>query len=152
MTAPASGAFSRIVWPLALAETIVWAGMFYSFPALLLVWERDLGWSKTELSGAFTLALALSALLAPVAGRLIDRSLGHLVLTGSAALGAASLALLASTYFAFVCWLDRGYMWDAFMLLGVILASISLMCVVLATASLMYLCRPPVRCYFKRSE
>jgi hypothetical protein len=39
--------FRQIVWPLAIAETIVWAAMFYSFPALILVWERDLGWSKT---------------------------------------------------------------------------------------------------------
>ena len=95
MTTAAESPFRRVVWPLALAETIVWAAMFYSFPALLLEWERDLGWSKTELSGAFTLALALSALLAPVMGRFIDRSHGLLVLTGSAFLGAASLAYLS---------------------------------------------------------
>lgn len=96
MPPPAGVSFRSVVWPLAAAETIVWAAMFYSFPALLLDWERELGWSKTELSGAFTVALALSALLAPVAGRLIDRNLGHLVLTGSAVLGAAALALLAN--------------------------------------------------------
>ena len=62
--------FRRIVWPLAIAETIVWAAMFYSFPALILTWERDLGWSKTELSGAFTLSLVVSALMAPLVGRL----------------------------------------------------------------------------------
>ena len=55
--------FRRIVWPLAVAETIVWAAMYYSFPALLPAWESDLGWSKTELSGAFTLALVVSAVL-----------------------------------------------------------------------------------------
>ena len=87
--------FRRTVWPLAIAEVFVWASMFYSFPALLLEWERDLGWSKTELSGAFTLALAVSALLAPVAGRLIDHGLGRYVLTGSALLGASVLALLS---------------------------------------------------------
>lgn len=96
MTVPASNLFRRIVWPLAVAETIVWAAMFYSFPALLLEWERDLGWSKAELSGAFTLALTGSALLAPVAGRLIDRGFGLQVYTGSAVLGAISLALLSS--------------------------------------------------------
>ena len=87
--------FRKIVWPLAAAETLVWAAMFYSFPALLLEWERDLGWSKTELSGAFTIALAGSALLAPVAGRLIDRGLGLYTFTGSAVLGALSLAALS---------------------------------------------------------
>ena len=87
--------FRRIVWPLAVAETLVWAALYYSFPALLLEWERDLGWSKTELAGALTLALMTSALLGPVTGRLIDRGGGRLVFSGSAALGAVLLAGLA---------------------------------------------------------
>lgn len=111
MTIAASDSFRRVVWPLALAETIVWAAMFYSFPALLLEWERDLGWSKTELSAAFTLALALSALMAPVMGRFIDHSLGHLVLTGSALLGALSLVLLSyanSLWQFYLAWFSIG--------------------------------------------
>ncbi len=96
MTTSQSDPFRRIVWPLAIAETVVWAALFYSFPALLLVWERDLGWSKTELSGAFTLALTVSALFAPVAGRLIDHGWGRYTFTSSALLGAASLAALST--------------------------------------------------------
>jgi len=69
--------------------------MFYSFPAMLLEWERDLDWSKTELSGAFTLALVVSAVLAPVVGRLIDHGLARYVFTGCALLGAAMLVLLS---------------------------------------------------------
>ena len=74
--------FRRIVWPLAVAETLVWAALYYLFPALLLEWERDLGWSKTELAGALTLALVISALLGPVTGRLIDRGFGRVVFSG----------------------------------------------------------------------
>ena len=84
--------FWRIVLPLALAETIVWAASFYAFPALLLIWEQDLGWSKPELSGAFTLALLTSAAFSPVVGRQIDRGRGALVFTGSALLVACLLA------------------------------------------------------------
>jgi len=69
--------------------------MFYMFPALLLVWEHDLGWSKTELSGAFTLALVMSAALAPGVGRIIDRGFGSHIFTGSAILGSLLLALLS---------------------------------------------------------
>ena len=87
--------FRRIVWPLAVAETLVWAALYYLFPALLLEWERDLGWSKTELAGALTLALITSALLGPVTGRLIDRGFGRVVFSGSAALGSVFLAGLA---------------------------------------------------------
>ena len=87
--------FRRIVWPLAVAETLVWAAFYYSFPALLLEWERDLGWSKTELAGALTLALVTSALLGPVTGRFIDRGFGRVVFSGSAVLGSVFLAGLA---------------------------------------------------------
>ncbi len=87
--------FRRIVWPLAVAETIVWAGMLYVFPALLPTWERDLGWSIIELSGAFTLSLIVSAVMAPAAGRLIDRGYGRATLTGGALLGAGMLVLLS---------------------------------------------------------
>ena len=87
--------FRRIVWPLAMAQTLVWAAMYYSFPALLLAWEQDLGWSKAELSGAFTVALIVSAFLAPVVGRTIDRGYGVPIFTGSALLGAVCLAALS---------------------------------------------------------
>ena len=70
--------------------------MYYAFPALLPAWERDLGWSKTELSFAFTLSIAVSALLIPVAGRLIDRGLAPAIFTGGAILGAVLLALLST--------------------------------------------------------
>ncbi len=87
--------FRRIVWPLAIAQIFMWAAMYYLFPALLLVWERDLGWSKTELSGAFTLALVVSAVFAPGVGRIIDRGFGSRIFTGSAILGSLLLVLLS---------------------------------------------------------
>jgi MFS family permease len=99
-TAPLSDVGQKPFWPitlpLAIAETIVWAAYYYSFPALLLVWERDLGWSKTELSGAFTLALIVSAVLAPLVGRLIDRGQATLTFAGSALAAAVLLVALAS--------------------------------------------------------
>ena len=78
---------------LAVAETLVWAGLYYAFPALIAHWESDLGWAKTEIAGAFTVALVLSALTAPVAGRLIDRGFGRAVLL----IGAVSGGLLIGT-------------------------------------------------------
>ncbi len=50
---------SRGHWALAIGETLVWAGLFYIFAALLLSWERGLGWPKTDLTIAFTLTLIL---------------------------------------------------------------------------------------------
>ncbi|WP_025770123.1 MFS transporter [Thioalkalivibrio sp. HK1] len=85
----------RIVLPLAIAETLVWAGFYYIFPALLPEWESDPGWSKTMLSMAFTLSLVITALLFPLSGRLIDRGHSTKVLTGSAFLGAVLLIVLS---------------------------------------------------------
>ncbi len=92
---PDKATFRQIVWPFAIAETIVWAAMYYSFPALLLTWEQDLGWSKTELAGAFTSALIVSAMLAPVMGRLIDHGYGRYVFMGCMLLGAVLLCILS---------------------------------------------------------
>ncbi len=91
-----AGSLRRDVVPLAVAQTIVWAAMYYSFPALLPWWERDLGWSKATLSGAFTASLVLTALLAPLAGRLIDRGLARVVHPGGALAGAALLVALSA--------------------------------------------------------
>lgn len=95
MALSVAGSFRRIVWPLAIAETIVWAAMYYSFPALLLEWEKDFGWSKTELTGAFTVSLLVSAAATPFAGRVIDNGHGRKLLVGSTLFGAACLFLLS---------------------------------------------------------
>ena len=83
------------IWALAVAETIVWAGTYYIFAALISHWEADLGWTKTELAIGFTSGLIISGLLAPVVGRLIDRGFGRQVLIGGAALGGCALLLMA---------------------------------------------------------
>lgn len=79
---------------LALGQTLVWAGTYYLFPALLLRWEAAEGWSKTSLTGGFTAALILTALCSPMAGRLIDRGLGPVAMGGATVLAAVAVALL----------------------------------------------------------
>ena len=96
---------------MAVGQGLVWAGMFYSFPALLPHWERGLGWSKASLSGAFTLALLLSALAAPAAGRLIDRGHGPHLLGASALLGALLLLALSqagAVWHFYLVWMGLG--------------------------------------------
>lgn len=98
---------SRPVLALAAAETIVWAGFFYTFPILLLRWEADLGWARDEVALAFTLSLVLSALTAPLAGRVVDRGFGPIMLPAAALAGGGVLLLLSfATTRAefFLCW------------------------------------------------
>ncbi len=82
------------LWALAIAETLVWAGLYYLFPALLLHWEGDFGWARSDVTLAATCAILASALVAPRAGALIDRGHGRTLLTGSALLGAVMLVAL----------------------------------------------------------
>ena len=83
------------IWILAFAQTLVWAGLYYLFPALLPHWEADLRFGKTTLALGLSLALVTSALLSPFAGHLIDRGYGRVLLTTSALAGAVNLCLLA---------------------------------------------------------
>ncbi len=111
MIKPSAGTTRRLVWSFAVAETIVWAAMFYSFPAFLLEWERDLGWSKVELSSSFTAALVASAISAPVVGRLIDFGLGRQVFFVCGSLGGLLLILLSMVtqlWQFFLVWLGLG--------------------------------------------
>ena len=76
---------------IAAGQILVWAGLYYVFPALLLRWELSLGWSKTTLTGAVTLAIIVSGLCAPLAGRQVDRGRGPVMMVGCAIAGAICL-------------------------------------------------------------
>ena len=80
---------------LAVAQTILWAGLYYLFPALFARWELNLGFSKTAIASAFTSALIISSILAPLVGNLIDKGHGQKILIGSSILGASGLIVLS---------------------------------------------------------
>ncbi len=85
----------RPILLLAIAQLLIWACIFYSFPALLLHWENSLGWSRANLTGAITLALFISAFFSPVYGRLIDSGNGPLMMAGASVVGGVCMILLA---------------------------------------------------------
>ncbi|TFF20644.1 MFS transporter [Jiella endophytica] len=95
--ATAAGPKRLPIAALAAGETIVWAAFYYTFPALISRWESDEGWEKTLLTAAFAGTILLSAILAPLAGRLIDRGLGPQLMTGAAAFGAGLLFAVSFT-------------------------------------------------------
>jgi MFS family permease len=81
-----------IVSVLAVTETVSWGVLYYAFAVFLPSMQNALGWSKTELAGAFSLALATSALAALPVGRWLDRHSPRPLMTlGS--LGGALLVL-----------------------------------------------------------
>ena len=80
---------------LGTAQTLAWASSYY-LPAMLAVpMARDLGVATPTVFAAFSVALVVSALLGPVAGRAIDRHGGRPVLVGTNLVFAAALAGMA---------------------------------------------------------
>lgn len=80
---------------LGTTQTLAWASSYY-LPAMLAVpMARDLGVATATVFAAFSVALIVSALLGPLAGRTIDRHGGRPVLVGTNLLFAASLAGMA---------------------------------------------------------
>jgi predicted MFS family arabinose efflux permease len=78
------------------AQTLAWASSYYLPAVIAPPMARELGLPLPLAFAAFSLALAISALTGPWAGRTIDRHGGKPVLLGSSALFAAGLAALAS--------------------------------------------------------
>ncbi len=86
---------STTVASLGIAQTLAWASSYY-LPAMLATsMARDLGISTPTVFLGFSLALVVSALLGPLAGKLIDRHGGRPVLAANSFVFAAGLAALA---------------------------------------------------------
>ncbi|MGM0536683.1 MAG: MFS transporter [Pseudomonadota bacterium] len=80
---------------LGTTQTLAWASSYY-LPAILAVpMAAELGLSSVWVFGAFSLALVISAGLAPFVGRCIDRRGGRDMLVASNLVLAAGLGLMA---------------------------------------------------------
>ena len=78
---------------LAVTETVSWGICFYGFAVLLPPMERDLGWSRATLVGAFTIAVIVSGFAAFPVGRWLDRGSARLLMTTGSVL--ATVGVLA---------------------------------------------------------
>jgi MFS family permease len=78
----------KIVGVLAVTETVSWGVLYYAFAVFLPSMQHSLGWSKTALTGAFSAALATSALAAVPVGRWLDRRSPRPLMTAGSLAGA----------------------------------------------------------------
>jgi predicted MFS family arabinose efflux permease len=85
------------VWALSVTQIISWGSLFYAISVLIAPIERELGWSRDAIVGAFSLSMVCSGLAAFPVGNLIDRYGGRHVMGGGSVLAAAMLALLSQT-------------------------------------------------------
>jgi predicted MFS family arabinose efflux permease len=99
------------VLALGSAQTLAWASSYY-LPALLATpMARDLGVGRPTIFALFSMALMVSAVTGPAAGRLIDRLGGRRVLLGSNVLfvlGLVGLGLAPNTIGQALAWAVLG--------------------------------------------
>lgn len=92
---------------LGAAQTLAWASTYY-LPAMIAApMAIDLGVSTPTVFAAFSVALGVSALVGPWAGRAIDRHGGRPVLMGTSllfALGLAALGTAQGVWSLFAAW------------------------------------------------
>jgi predicted MFS family arabinose efflux permease len=62
-----------IVGALSITETVSWGILYYAFAVFLLPMQQELGYSAAQLTGAFSLALLVSAAAGIAVGRHLDR-------------------------------------------------------------------------------
>jgi predicted MFS family arabinose efflux permease len=101
----------RTVAALGTAQTIAWASSYY-LPAILAApIARDVGVSGPTVFAAFSVALLVSAVLGPLAGRAIDRWGGRPVLMGTNvvfAVGLVALSVAEGATGLFAAWVVLG--------------------------------------------
>ena len=83
----------QMIGALSITEMISWGILYYGFGVFLPAMQTDLGWSREQLTGAFSVALLTTGLAGAPLGRILDRDGPRVVMTvGSIA---AALAIVA---------------------------------------------------------
>jgi MFS family permease len=103
-----------LVGALGVTETISWGVLYYAFSVFLTPMEADLGWSRGETTGAFSLAMVLSAFAAIGVGRWMDRHGGRVLMTTGSCVGALLVLVWASTStlpMLYLVWAAIGLVW-----------------------------------------
>ena len=102
----------RLVGALAITEIVSWGSLYYAFSVLLVPMERDLGWDRGTLVGAFSLSMLCAGLGSWPAGALIDRYGGRALMSFGSLAAAGLLALLANTHSVlafYLIWIGLGF-------------------------------------------
>lgn len=81
----------RMIAALAITQTAGYGVLYYAFSVFIMPMSRDLGASVPQVTGAITLAVLLSGLVAPLIGQWLDRRGGRGLMTAGSMLGAAAV-------------------------------------------------------------
>jgi sugar phosphate permease len=77
---------------LSVTETVSWGILYYAFTVFIKPMQAELGWSRGEMTGAFSVALVIAGLAGVPVGRWLDRH-GTRALMGVGSIAATALVL-----------------------------------------------------------
>ena len=80
---------------LAITETVSYGVLFYAFPVFIAPMEAEFGWTRGALSGAFSLSLLITGLVALPVGYWLDKRGARMLMTAGS-IGATVMVLLWS--------------------------------------------------------
>ena len=87
---------ARHIWLIGCGQLVNWGVLYYAFGVLLVPVEESLGIARWIVSGAFSVALLVSAIAAPAVGRLVDSGQGPVVMQAGGLIAAGLLILWAA--------------------------------------------------------
>ena len=105
-----------LVITLGFTETVSWGVLYYAFGVFVEPMEAELGWTRAELTGAFSVGLVVLGLSGVAVGHWLDRRGPRLLMTAGSVLGVAlilawSQARDIGTFY--VIWILMGLCWSA---------------------------------------
>jgi MFS family permease len=80
-----------VVFTLSITELVSWGALYYSFGVMLTPMHQELGWSRAELSGGFSIGLLVAGLAAIPVGRWVDLHGPRALMSTGSVLGVAML-------------------------------------------------------------
>lgn len=89
-----------IALALAITETVSYGVLFYAFPVFIAPLEAEFGWTRGQLSGAFSLSILIAGFFALPVGYWLDKHGARLLMT-CGSIGATIAVLLWSRVTAF---------------------------------------------------
>jgi len=97
----------RAIWAIGFGQLVNWGVLFFAFSVLLVPLQDAFDSPRWVVAGAFSFGLLISAIVAPVVGRLADRGQGPAVMQAGGLLAAALLiasALVPTLAMTYVVW------------------------------------------------
>lgn len=99
------------ILPLAIAQLVSWGSLYYAFAVISGPMALELGWSKPEVNAALSCGLATTGFASFLAGRIIDRHGGRIIMTAgslSAALLLVAWSQVTEIWHLFAVWIAMG--------------------------------------------